>query len=457
MKTIKSKCAALFSALMFLLLLPMAAVADDFAPISPLPLAKNAAPKLLNTPEWLDGVAWRATQVQMNVLIGSHDYDALDKVARDWRAAYQAKKISAETYLNNMAAMAPTQAGVGMLDDMLAWTKARPSSYAAWYALGVQYSTISFDQRGRKFASQTTPEQWAEMAKYADLAHAAFVRSLSLTPDPLPTYSQLIKLAALVKRPAPGAAPMMERVSMEMKQKPFCPAAGSAGADFKTAWAEEIYYLCLARKADPDATLPFRNLVSFNIPRWGVGYAILQQLYDELAADHRTAPLQLGMMKAYVLAAEASDVAESGRNAHLASQLYEQAFDAAPIGENMKHLYSAMFQEWKQAKNLDQAIRLANRALAVRKSEWQAYYDGGLIYQEKGNLQKYMEYQIAAANLGVREAQNNVGYYYMVGQRGLPRDLREAKAWFTLSADQGFEHAREKLAVVDAMIAKEKK
>lgn len=39
----------------------------------------------------------------------------------------------------------------------------------------------------------------------------------------------------------------------------------------------------------------------------------------------------------------------------------------------------------------------------------------------------------------------------------LPRDLHEAKAWLTLSANQGFEHAREKLAVVDAMIAKEKK
>jgi TPR repeat protein len=324
--------------------------------------------------------------------------------------------------------------------------------------LGVQYYTIAIEQRGDKFASETTREQWAEMAKYADLAHAAFVRSLSLTPDPLPTYSQLIKLAAFVKRPAAGAAPVMERVSMEMKRKKsFCPAAGFAGADFKTAWAEEIYYLCLARKADPDAIYPFRNLVSYNIPRWGVGYATLQQLYDELAADHRTAPLQLGMMKAYVLAAEASDVADSGTNAHLAAQLYEQAFDAAPIGENMEHLYSAMYQEWKQAKNFDQAIRLANRALAVRKGEWQAYYDGGLIYQEMGDLRKYMEYQIAAANLGVAEAQNNVGYSYMVGQRGLPRDLHEAKAWLTLSANQGFEHAREKLAVVDAMIAKEKK
>jgi len=163
------------------------------------------------------------------------------------------------------------------------------------------------------------------------------------------------------------------------------------------------------------------------------------------------------MMKAYVLAAEASDLGDTGRDAHGAALLYEQAFDAAPVGENIEHLYSAMFQEWKQAKNFDRAIRLVNRAIAFRKGEWQAYYDGGLIYDEQGNPQKYMEYQIAAANLGVREAQNNVGYFYMVGQRGLPRDLQQAKAWFTLSADQGFEHAREKIAVIDAMIAKEKK
>jgi len=277
--TIKSKCAALFPALMFLLLLPMAAGADDFAPISPLPLAKNAAPKLLNTPEWLDGAVWRAAQVQMNVLIGSHDYDALDKAARDWRTAYQAKKISAETYLSNMTAMAPTQAGMGMLDEMLAWTKARPNSYAAWFALGVQYRTIAAEQRGQKFAGQTTPEQWAAMRKYADLSHAAFVKSLTLDPNPLPTYSQLIRLSPLMARSEPKTYSEIKRVVMSMvapqKKENFCPAAGSAGAVFRTAWAEEIYYLCLARKNDPDAVYPFRNLVEYNIPRWGVGYATL--------------------------------------------------------------------------------------------------------------------------------------------------------------------------------------
>jgi TPR repeat protein len=91
-----------------------------------------------------------------------------------------------------------------------------------------------------------------------------------------------------------------------------------------------------------------------------------------------------------------------------------------------------------------------------RPGEWDALAQIGWIYEAKGDLRKYMEGMIAAANLGMKEAQNNVGYYYMVGQRGLPRDLQQAKEWLTLAANQGFEHSREKLKVVDAMIAKEK-
>jgi TPR repeat protein len=98
---------------------------------------------------------------------------------------------------------------------------------------------------------------------------------------------------------------------------------------------------------------------------------------------------------------------------------------------------------------------LWQKIVAARPTEYTAIFEIGFVYQSRGDLKGYMEQMIKAGNLGMLEAQNNIGYYYMVGQRGLPRDLYEARNWLTLSANQGFEHAREKVKLVNEMIAKE--
>jgi TPR repeat protein len=59
----------------------------------------------------------------------------------------------------------------------------------------------------------------------------------------------------------------------------------------------------------------------------------------------------------------------------------------------------------------------------------------------------------AAAQLGSKEAQNNVGFYYMTGMAG-KKDLKLAKKYLTLSANQGFEHAKRKLEVLEGMRAR---
>ncbi|GHT85628.1 hypothetical protein AGMMS49960_15720 [Betaproteobacteria bacterium] len=71
-----------------------------------------------------------------------------------------------------------------------------------------------------------------------------------------------------------------------------------------------------------------------------------------------------------------------------------------------------------------------------------------MIYDVKQNYELALKDYIVAAELGNKYAQNNAGYYYMVG-RACTKDLKRAKAYFTQSAAQGFEHARDKLKLLE--------
>jgi hypothetical protein len=452
----KSKLLGILLGVALLGLAPATAWCADGFQISPLPLAKNAKPKPDEFPEDKYAGEYRATGVRMTVLLGTRDYAGLEKAAQDWLAQYQAKKMDADNYTSNMIAPAPLEAGKGMLADVVAWTAQRPQSYAAWFALGWLYYDIAGNERGQGSASETTDAQFSAMRKYADLSHAAAVKSLGLTPNPIPSYDLLIRVATLSSRHQTGAKAQQKGMITQFRKNRFCPAAGPAADGFASSREEQIYYLCLTLKADPNATDAFSDFVYYNSPRWGGDYNRLQALLDEIQRDHRTAPRQFGDMKSYLLAQEAMDEAQFGDDPHAAAQLFVQAFDAAPRPGNLNWLSKAAWLEEDKAKDLDRSLVIFRKLADYRPGEWDALAQIGWIYEAKGDLRKYMEGMIAAANLGMKEAQNNVGYYYMVGQRGLPRDLQQAKEWLTLAANQGFEHSREKLKVVDAMIAKEK-
>src|SRR6202012_2972833 len=118
-------------------------VAADVPPISPLPLAQSAKTKPDEKPEEAPARQLRATNAQMNVLIGARDYDSIEKMAQGWQAQYKAKGLSADDYYEALANIAPTLAGKAMIGDLVRWTRARPGSYLAWYALGTQYMSLA--------------------------------------------------------------------------------------------------------------------------------------------------------------------------------------------------------------------------------------------------------------------------------------------------------------------------
>ena len=429
------------------------AVADDFR-ISPLPLAQNAKPKPDEQPEQANARQLREANAQMNVLIGSRDYDSIEKIAQGWQAQYKAKTLSANDYFNALANIAPTLGGKGMIGDLVRWTRARPDSYFAWYALGTQYLSLAKSERSCGCNSGATEAQIASSQNYAGQAHDAFLQSLKLGTDPSPSYSQMIIVAALVRRPYHRGD---ENRPPRSPQQPFCPAKGPSAGAFADGFEEGLYYLCLSLKRDPEATQPFENFVTYNSPGWYGNYNTLTRLLAEIERTQHLSPKAAGLMHAALLERQGADAVDLFHQPALSAKLYVQAFEAWPTPEHLEWMYQAANTENLTVKNKEYTRVIFNKIIAYRPGEARAIAGIGWLDEDRGDFKGYMNGMIAAGYLGMFEAQNNIGYYYMVGQRGLPRDLKQAKAWITLAANQGFAHAREKLAVVDAMIAQEAK
>src|ERR1700754_210958 len=86
------------------------AVAADPQP-SPLPLAKNAKPKPDEFPEERYARELKAINVRATVLIGSRDYDGLEKMAAEWLEQYKAKKIGGDEYIDRLNALSASEGG----------------------------------------------------------------------------------------------------------------------------------------------------------------------------------------------------------------------------------------------------------------------------------------------------------------------------------------------------------
>ena len=110
----------------------------------------------------------------------------------------------------------------------------------------------------------------------------------------------------------------------------------------------------------------------------------------------------------------------------------------------------------KENRNIDQAFNIYNKIIGTREGEYEAlFYRGVLFMEEKNDNAHSFADQIAAAKLGYMYAQNNVGYFYFTGDRGFPIDLLQAKAWLTLAANQGYQHSKDKLPLVEAKLAEQ--
>jgi uncharacterized protein len=61
----------------------------------------------------------------------------------------------------------------------------------------------------------------------------------------------------------------------------------------------------------------------------------------------------------------------------------------------------------------------------------------GMELRDRNELEEALEFMLSAAERGHREAQFEIGLWYMTGNRGLPLDFNKAAPWIEKAAEQG--------------------
>lgn len=361
-------------------------------------------------------IADKGMRAKYQVLLASQRFDELDAAGNAILAQYHAKAISADTLTEQLLLMNAVS-GKGLLADMEAWARAKPKSYAAHFVLGVQYLDVARQARGGKFAGETSAAQFGEMESYLAKAQDALEKSIGLESKPYPSHRSLVTIAGL-------------------------------RGDYRGTRSA----LQNAVRTDPDAVGAYIRYIEYNSPRWGGTY---EQL-DKVVADARRTPISrknLGIIEAEVLRWHALDQTGLNQNPGGAVDYWLAAYKAKPGQRQVGYLYSAALDA-KAAKQIDRAIGIYTRIVGEFKDESDAFFKRGALYhEEKQDYARAFNDFLEAATLGDKFAQSNVGFYYMTGKAGTT-DLALAKKYLQLSADQGYDHAKEKLKLLESMLAR---
>lgn len=358
----------------------------------------------------------KALYAQYQVWLGRRNFDELDKAGNQLLTRYRAKEITADTLTSQLLLMVPNDPKM-LLGDTEAWVKAKPKSYTAHYVLGVDYIALARQARGGKLARDTSSAQIAEMERYFGQALEMLNKSIALDTKPYPSYRSLVTIAGML--------------------------GDHAAADMA---------LSNAVKTDLDATGAYLRYIEYNTPRWGGDYNKLEKLLVS-ARKSGMSKQNLAVLESEILVWRARDEVMYSKNPGRAVDYWLAAYKANPGKQQVGHLYAAA-SDAKAAKQIDRALAIYTQIATEFKDEDTAFaLRGNLYHEEKQDYKRAFDDFLVAANMGNKFSQNNVGFYYMTGKAGMT-DLVLARKYFQLSADQGFDHAKEKLKLLDAMQAK---
>lgn len=440
------------SALVLGLCLILQGLAQASAPYAP-PLAADALTSPAKTLSKLRYEQEEADRVRYSVMIGSRDFHGLDQAAGEIIDRYSSQAINADEFILQMYLLVPTKSGKGHVDDLIEWTRSSPESYAAWYTLGRQYMDIALRARGSQWARDTSQEQFEQMYHYAKLAEETLLTSLTLHPQPMPSYRALIELDKYVyKTPNPrylvDGSFLCSRV-LAYSYYAYSFFCVTKNENYIEQPKQDYEYLQAALQADADSFLVYKLYFDSNTPRWRGSFEHLQEVLEQ-AKLSGLSEKNLAALTAELYEHQADEVVRLNVNNAAAASLYQRAFETDSRPENLYLLDSAAYYA-KQGLDYELAITLYSQMISGFPNQHKALFERGVVYlEQKNDVAQYLRDQTESALLGNQYAQNNIGYFYLTGRYGFPVNLEQAKAWLELSADQGYDHARDKLAIVEA-------
>lgn len=380
------------------------------------------------------------------LLLGLARYDVLNREAADLMQDYARRRLDGDTFIAQMESFAPLSGGVADIPQLQAWTVSSPDSYAAWFALGRQYLELAVASWEGGVSGSGGRDSTA--MRYAEQADAALERSLALSSHPLASLSALIRVQ-------PYGGPFVfdfagRSVAADCPPDKMHPLRETGHRGCASTWrAVQYQALRVASEAAPDVLDFYAAYFAYNGPRWGGRYVHLRELMTDIRLEGRTDKAHLAEIQAMELATEAAGAPDAMR----AADLFIQAFDANAVPENLSRLYAAA-EAAKRAHNAPFAIKIYDRIIQIRPAEYRA-----LLLRAEGVEAEYRDHSrffadvSESARLGMKEAQAYIGYAYLTGFNGFPVDAQEARKWLTLAAAQGDHLSRQRLTVLEELLA----
>jgi tetratricopeptide (TPR) repeat protein len=351
------------------------------------------------------------------VMLNSHDFAGLAAAEKTIIENYRKGRINTDEFSVQITDIVISLSASHIPDAEL-WVKAQPKSYAARLGLGIIYLNAAWDARGYGFIRETSREQLAKMKELAQKSLSHLQASLSLFEKPYPSYVNLIVADGLLSN------------------------------------GKKRHYLDQAIKMDPAAKNAYVIYFMRNTPRWGGSYKELESLVAE-AKQGPMSPHNVAILESNLLYQRGRDEADLRRNPAGAASLFLQAYEHTPTKKEDVWLLYMAASELMKANQAERAVAVVTRIVEAYPDD-AAYFERGTLYEVMQKHDLALKDYVSSAKLGNRVAQNHAGYYYMVG-RGGAKDLKLAKHDLAQSAAQGFDPAKEKLKVLEEMLAKEAK
>ncbi len=295
------------------------------------------------------------------------------------------------------------------------WIRLYPKSYLARISRAFYYVDAGYAKRGTRFAHKTSQEQFQAMNREFTSAGADLDVAVGLHASPTLAYALRIKIARASSINDPSQRLIDEGLSRFPKSLAIRTAAAA----------------------------------SLN-PKWGGSFEAL----DALAASSRTA----GMSELDVRTVAYHVAMEKGNYYHVVSR---QLTRAAAYYREAGALCRS-FEAWRQALRASYEIEdwaavndAADHALEIEPTNILALERRALALEHLGKTTQSLRDYETATTLGSSWAPNKLGWLYWQG-KGVPRDLRRARAYFVQANERGAKGAGSYLIALDAALKAER-
>lgn len=285
---------------------------------------------------------------QLNTILTQVQSEYLSNPVDDWKVV-QAFNLFSDPYL----AYRP------LFDE---WVAAYPDHFAPRLARGRYFSSLGWENRGGKYASETADSQFAGMHDYFDLALGDLEAALDLNPQLLPAYITMINI---YKAQGPQSA-----------------------QDETTRQAQQLF---------PTSYELYKKILKANEPRWGGSYTIMTN-YAHQANEYADQNPEMSFLysKPYV---DQAWYAKRKKKYPEAIALYTKAL---AYGEYIA-LYESRGHTYVKMNDPENALLDFNRALEITPDYSGVLRKRATLYFNRGEYAKALaDIQTAQGSLTAR-------------------------------------------------------